>query len=246
MKPSQAIIKFFTSYIINNLKNKLNTLFSSNNFDITNKTTFVSIPSDALIYEQPDTCKYILGWQATHEELCNDEYFVYKASDILINETAYSIFENAKSELYQLVFTVYRNICENTIDIIYDPDKTIPSISESFMMRNLSKTILQEYINVAHRFSGMSFQNHSSSRILHDIPKLTLSINGQLFNRPDIEYYVVFGEGYETYTVQVYTLLSTGRRDEMLFGVWINSKTKQIFDPYIIKLLPPKCTTKKL
>lgn len=237
MKPSQALIKFFTSYIINNIKNKLNTLFSSNNFDISNKTTIVSISSDALIYEQPDTREYILDGQANPEE----EYFVYTTSDILINETAYSILENAKSELYQLLFIIYRNVCKNTIDIIYDPEKTIPSILESFKMWNLPENILQEYINVAHRFSGMSFHNHSASRILHDIPKLTLSINGQLFNRPDIEYYVVFGEGYETYTVQVYTLLSTGRRDEMLFGVWINSKTKQIFDPYIIKLLPKKC-----
>ncbi len=228
MVPTKNVVEFFINYISSQAKEKLDYLFLVNQFNICTYTTILTIPYDLLVYEQPDTNVCSL---TTIE---NDEYLVYRSSDILSHKHA----KNVSIHHYQLVLVITEN--NKTYNMDYDPNKTIPSILESFKVNNLPENILQEYIFTCHHFSNMIFHNHSNSRMLYDIPKLTLAINGIIFNRPNIEYYVVFGENYETYTVQVYTLLPTGRRDEMLFGVWINAKTKYVFDPYIIKLIAKK------
>lgn len=233
MKPTNYVYKFFIDYIISNTRNKLNNLFSTNNFDLNNRIVLLSIPYNTLIYEHADTKKIFIDEPINQD----DEYIVYTIDDINKKYNISTKLRESKNNLYNLVI-----VCEKTItkyEIVYDPDKTIPSILSSFNMNNLPLEILEEYVNVSHRFSSLSFHNHRTTT-LSEIPKLTLSMNGSLFNRPDLEYYVVFGEGYQTYTVQVYTLRPNGRRNEMLFGVWINSKTKCVYNPYIIKLLTKK------
>ncbi len=231
MTVTKSILQFFTNYVFKNIKNNLNTLFSTNKFSLHQKTIVLSIPYNTFIYEQPDTKKIIIS----NDNIQDDEYFVYTIDDILKKIDINTKLKESKAELYNLIFIFQKNI--NTFDILYDPDKTIPSIQESFGMYNLPDDIMEEYIKVGHRFSHMSFHNHSTTTILHEIPKLTLSISGKLFNRPDLEYYVVFGEGYQKYTVQVYSLNPNGRRNEMLFGIWIDANTKYVYEPYIIKLL---------
>lgn len=236
-KPTSHVCKFFMDYIITSTKNKLNNLFSTNTFDLNNRTLLLSIPYNTIIYEQPDTKKIYIG----EPDDSSDEYIVYTINriDTLIDISAN--LEKTKEDLYNLVIVFELN--NQNYEIVYDPNKTIPSILKSFKTNNLPMELMQEYINVAHRFSGMSFHNHANiMALLYEVPKLTLSINGSIFNRPDLEYYIVFGEGYNRYTVQVYKLKSNGRRDEMLFGVWIDAKTKQVYEPYIIKLLDKKFT----
>ncbi len=236
MKPTKSILQFFTNYIFNNIKNNLDTLFSTNEFKLNQKKTILSIPYDTFIYEKPDIIDTNVIIASNYKNLGDDEYFVYTIEDILKNLDINTKLRESKADLYNLIFVFQKNII--TYDILYDPDITIPSIMESFKMYNLPDDIMEEYIIVGHRFSHMSFHNHTTTMTLHEIPKLTLSISGKLFNKPDIEYYVVFGEGYKRYTVQVYKLLPSGKRSEMLFGVWIDSNTKHVYEPYIIKLLP--------
>lgn len=89
----------------------------------------------------------------------------------------------------------------------------------------------KEYLSVCYIFDHLKFINHSLG-FENLRPRVTISINGRLYNRPDREYYVVF-ETSERYVVHVYQLGADMKRKHMLFAVGFDMKERTVSEPQI-------------
>ena len=98
------------------------------------------------------------------------------------------------------------------IDFIYKPS---PIYIEN--VDKLNNRILQEYLETYNLFKNIRICNHNNN-YNH---RLSFSINGRLYNRPDREYYIVMNDNYN-FNIQVYKLDPKNKREKMLFGIWMN------------------------
>jgi hypothetical protein len=79
-----------------------------------------------------------------------------------------------------------------------------------------------EYEKVCEAFKNIKFFNFSTEYFINQRPRIAISINGNILQQPNREYYVVFSSPTE-YMVQAYKLDSNLKREgSMLFGVFIN------------------------
>ena len=91
-----------------------------------------------------------------------------------------------------------------------------------------------EYNMVSQTFKNIQFFNFSSEYFVktHDQrPKIAISINGNIIQQPNREYYVVF-DTPTTYMIQVYNIDSNLKREgSMLFGVFMNEDNCELYHP---------------
>lgn len=219
---SHRIVNLFYDHIMKDVHEHLSILFRKGEFDINESHIIVQYPINTNLYESP--CgKFAM----TVPEGVSDEWFVYKLSSL----ASYIVQHNMcpdKKHTYGI--ELYFAITNVTFAIVYDPIRSFERYRD-----NISKDIFNEYVNVYRLFSNIRFYNHASNCCIlhkHKSPKISISINGNIDNRPDIEYYVVF-ETSSYYTVQVFCVMN-GRRTHMLFGVWIDAEQSKISEPYFI------------
>jgi hypothetical protein len=82
---------------------------------------------------------------------------------------------------------------------------------------------MDEYKLVCETFSHIKFYDFSTNYFVSR-PRIAISINGSINQKPDREYYVVF-ESSTDYMIQVYKINpETKRREGMLFTVFVKLK----------------------
>lgn len=229
MKPSQTVLSSVAYGVVRQAKVHLDSLFCSGKADLSAPFVVLFYPNEKEVYEDAESYEVNLGNDCSKDK----EYYVYRLRTLVETYDLNQLILQKSDETYQLKLRFVSNPITNRLELIYDPKQTIATVSASFRELHLPEHLCKEYLEVAHRFCNMRFHNHDTcGRYLQGIPKLTLSINGCVFNRPDREYYIVFGEGYDTYTVQVFKLSSDSKRESMLYGFWVNATHKRIYDPY--------------
>ena len=132
------------------------------------------------------------------------EYIVYNIQSVIKNI-------EFKESYYDLdIISLKRD--NKYIDFIYKPS---PIYIEN--VDKLNNRILQEYLETYNLFKNIRICNHNNN-YNH---RLSFSINGRLYNRPDREYYIVMNDNYN-FNIQVYKLDPKNKREKMLFGIWMN------------------------
>lgn len=230
MNPSMNIVNPLVDDILKQAKVSLDNLFCAGKIDLSLPFVVDTFDCNHLVYEDPYTHKVYLDLN----EQKGEEYFVYALSTIFKKFDLNTIIMGRYDETYQLKLKLVFNTTTEKFELTYDPTSTMDSVMHVFKDLALKEHMLKEFLETTHHFSNMKFHNHNTGgRFMQGIPKLTLSISGCIFNRPNREYYIVFGEGYDTYTVQVYKLKADTRRECMLYGFWVNATAKKIYDPYV-------------
>ncbi len=91
-----------------------------------------------------------------------------------------------------------------------------------------------EYHMICETFKNIKFFNFSTQYFMQNIdkrPKIAISINGNIIQQPNREYYVVF-DTPTTYMIQVYKLNTNLKREgSMLFGVFMNENNCELYHP---------------
>lgn len=218
----KLLVKQFTELIIDNAKNKLIELFETKKFNFNILHILLQIPKCALIYEDPLTMKISL----TVDDIC-EEQIIHSVKRIIDTVEFYEFF-STKNELFNLKLSLYEN--NDTFDIQYDPTNILKLLNTV----NISTELFQEYIETHYLFTNIFIDNNQKNYFVNNgKPKLLLSLNGKIYNRPDREYYIVI-ESPEIYNIQVYKLNSNNKREIMLFGIWVDINNSIISEPFFI------------
>jgi hypothetical protein len=199
MNPSQSIIKKIHSLICSKVKNGLDNLFEDKRFNI-HENQIVYTFKESYMYEDAYTSELFF-----EQDLKSDcEYIVYNIQSVIKNI-------EFKESYYDL--DIIHSRCDNKyIDFIYKPS---PIYIEN--VNKLNDRILQEYLETYNLFKNIRICNHNNN-YNH---RLSFSINGRLYNRPDREYYIVMNDNYN-FNIQVYKLDPKNKREKMIFGIWMN------------------------
>lgn len=213
MENSTNISDIFYEYISKNIQDILHEKFKTC-FDVTQKHIVQKYNLDNNFYITSDHLCCVDKIPKIYE---NENWFSYKISSLVL------------SQKYILAYGLYLEILydETTITIIYDPELSFRNFEN-----NMTQDILNEYIQIYILFSNINFIHHCHNYHLAK-PKISISIDGIIYNRPDREYYIVF-EKAKYYTVQLYKIDSDKKREKMILGVWIDADKKKISDPYFI------------
>ena len=200
MNPSSSIIKRVHSLICSKVKNGLDNLFEDGKFNI-HKNQIVYILKDSYVYEDTNTCDLFF-----EQDLKSDgEYIVYNIQSVIKNI-------EFKESYYNLDIISLRNDHNKYIDFVYKP-----SIVYIENKNKLNYEIFQEYLETYNLFKNTRIFNHNNN-YNH---RLSFSLNGRLYNRPDREYYIVMNDNYN-FNIQVYKMNINNKREKMMFGIWMN------------------------
>lgn len=215
-----SIHSYVDTILLPRIQNNILQFIANQRFSVHKPCEILFIDPNEIVYEDIET--------GNISNIPTDECFMHNVVHLLSHELVLvnDILYQSKDKLFGLVVAI-----DKTCHIVYDPNINVPSIIKSFEGSQIDPDLLDEYIHITHLFSNMSFRNHSAHDVTK-IPRFSLSINGVINNRPDREYYVVFGESYSIYTVQVYQLNENKKRTNMIFGFWVDSERKIIYDPY--------------
>lgn len=198
MNHSSSIIKKVHSFVCSKIKKNLDNLFEYRKFNIHDKQTVYTI-KDKYIFEDIDTCELFFEQDLNN----NNEYIIYNIRSI-INKLEFK-------ELYYNLHII-KSININSVDFLYKPD--VVYIENQ---HKLNIEIFQEYFETYNLFKNIRIFNHNNN---YD-HRLSFSLNGHLYNRPDREYYIVLNNNYN-FNIQVYKLDQEHKRERMLFGILMN------------------------
>jgi hypothetical protein len=222
MNPSSSIIKKSHSLICSKIKSSLDNLFKDRKFNIHEAKIVYTMKDSSYIYEDIDTSELFC-----EKDLNDDnEYIVYNIR-LIINKLQFT-------ELYYNLNIVLLIRDDNCIEFIYEPGVVYIENKD-----RLNNEIFQEYLETYNLFKNIRILNHNScssnyNQLSH---RLSFSLNGHLYNRPDREYYIVMNNNYD-FNIQVYKINhNKNRREKMLFGMWMNVSSCGkcvISDPFFI------------
>jgi len=200
--PSSSIVNKFCDLIILKVKNSLDKLFINNQFVIYEKRTILSI-NNGYVYEDPNTYLLFLEDDIIKKD---EEYLVYTIHSI-VSKIEFSELFNLKNKPHGL--NILFDFNDEVVDFIYNPDISLDG--------ELPKKLFKEYIEVYCLFSHIRIHNHNN----YFPNRLSFSIPGRIYNRPDREYYIVMNNNYN-FNIQVYKLNFENRREEFILGIWMN------------------------
>lgn len=215
-----SIIHRVYKLIIDNVKNKLIDLFENKIFDINTHITLLTILKTNMVYENALTMEIKFQLE---EEIGENEYFIYNINKILSSDEFNKLFNETK--LFNLTLKIIET--NNTFDIVYDPNFILPNNI------NIPNELFEEYIDVYNLFNNLFIVNHKKYYSVNEKLRISLALNGKIYNRPDREYYIVM-ESSEIYNIHVYKLNSNNKREKQLFIMWIDIINNNIM-PLIFK-----------
>lgn len=226
-----SIIEKVYRLVIDDVKNELINLFENGIFNINIAINLVTILKTTMIYENSSTLEIKFKNEEEEgeeeeeggEEDEGEEYFIYNIKRIFDSLEFKELFN--KNKVFDLQLKIIEN--DNTFDIVYDQCIIIPLP----YINNMPNELIDEYIETYNLFSNLFLTNHKRALELNDKLKISLSLNGKIYNRPDREYYIVI-ESSNIYNVHVYKLDINSKREKQLFILWVD-KINGIIRPLI-------------
>lgn len=223
MNPNKLTINIFCDNIFEKIKQNLDNLFKEQKFKVYEKQTIYIINSKYIYQDINDIYNIIFEEDNIDTE---KEYIVFDINKI-INRKEFNELYSKKNNLYNLHITLIYQDLEGCIRFLYEPDK-------AYILNKINIELFEEYLQVYYLFNKIRIFNHTHNYNENE-KKISFSLNGMIYNRPDREYFIVMNDNYN-FNIQVYKLLPNNKRDIMLFGIWMNISScgkKVISEPFI-------------
>lgn len=199
----------YTHYLLVKINEKLKYYIENNIFDNRYELKILTLEKKDYIYQHNN-----FWYEYTKNEYINgfDELILYNI-DTVIN--LFQLYQEEKINLYGVDITIVEK--DLYYNFIYKPN-TIANIQN---IKYVPDDIRDEYIETYNIFKNIDiFNNNIHSYLPINKAKVTFSINGLIFNKPNREYFVVMNDN-NNYNIQVYELNMNKKRKTSILGIFI-------------------------
>jgi len=198
IKPSAKVLNKMWTHIETLIERRIKDMMASNVFDVNKQVTLYEFPAHTQLFEDMENGSVLFNCESHPQYTECTEYIVYHVTNQLYKGYQFNVFE---------MKVVLKNHA-----LIYEPSY----INRIFPTHPLLQDVETEYQETVRKFSSIDVKNHTTNSHV----KVTMSLQGMLFGKPDREYYLYFYDNFE-YTIQVFKIDKNNKRLDMLFGFWI-------------------------